>query len=205
MPNRKAPTLDKVKLEFLKYPEKKLNDFANEWGITSERVRQLREECGLGPVFKIDYEIVETIAERIENNISTVTSIQMYKDLPIGRDAFATWMRDDIDVAERIHKAQKIAKAKRVDPDSKVCSICKENKLVSEFPKSQKYVDGYHKFCMNCLLEVKQSKPKKLKNRHCLMCKKDKAQSSFDKHTAFCKTCKSKSRRAIRARDLKAK
>lgn len=203
MPNRKAPTLEEAKALFLKEPDKTLSQFADEWGVSSERVRQIRHECGLGAVFSVDYEIVEKVAYLIENNISSLTNLITFEDLPIGRDAFHTWMRDDTDVAQRIHEAQAIAKAKRLDPNEKKCSLCKEIKSIDSFSRTQKYQDGYNKFCKNCIETIKNSKQDTPTKRTCLMCRKELSVGSFDSKSHFCKNCKSKSRRAKRALKLK--
>jgi len=203
MPNRKAPTLEEAKALFLKEPNKTLSQFADEWGISSERVRQIRHECGLGAVFSVDYEIVEKVAYLIENNISSLTNLKTFEDLPIGRDAFHTWMRDDIDVAKRIQEAQATAKAKRLDPNEKKCSLCKEIKSIDNFSRTQKYQDGYNKFCINCIESIKNNKKETPSKRTCLMCRKDLSLGSFDSKSHFCKNCKSKSRRAKRALKLK--
>ena len=203
MPNRKAPTLEEAKALFLKEPDKTLSQFADEWGVSSERVRQIRHECRLGAVFSVDYEIVEKVAYLIENNISSLTNLKTFEDLPIGRDAFHTWMRDDIDVAQRIHEAQAIAKAKRLDPNEKKCSLCKEIKSVDSFSRTQKYQDGYNKFCKNCIETIKNNKKDTPTKRTCLMCRKELSVGSFDSKSYFCKNCKSKSRRAKRALKLK--
>lgn len=203
MPNRKAPTLEEAKALFLKEPDKTLSQFADEWGVSSERVRQIRHECGLGAVFSVDYEIVEKVAYLIENNISSLTNLKTFEDLPIGRDAFHTWMRDDIDVAQRIHEAQAIAKAKRLDPNEKKCSLCKEIKSIDSFSRTQKYQDGYNKFCKNCIETIKNSKQDTPAKRTCLMCRKELSVGSFDSKSHFCKNCKSKNRRAKRALKLK--
>jgi len=203
MPNRKAPTLEEAKALFLKEPNKTLSQFADEWGISSERVRQIRHECGLGAVFSVDYEIVEKVAYLIENNISSLTNLKTFEDLPIGRDAFHTWIRDDIDVAKRIQEAQATAKAKRLDPNEKKCSLCKEIKSIDNFSRTQKYQDGYNKFCINCIESIKSNKKETPSKRTCLMCRKDLSLGSFDSKSHFCKNCKSKSRRAKRALKLK--
>lgn len=203
MPNRKAPTLEEAKALFLKEPNKTLSQFADEWGVSSERVRQIRHECGLGAVFSVDYEIVEKVAYLIENNISSLTNLKTFEELPIGRDAFHTWMRDDIDVAERIQKAQATAKAKRLDPDEKKCALCKEIKSIDSFSRTQKYQDGYNKFCISCIESIKNNKKETPTKKTCLMCRKELSLGSFDSKSHFCKNCKSKSRRAKRALKLK--
>jgi hypothetical protein len=203
MPNRQAPSPEEALQLFKKYPEKLLREWADEWGVSVERVRQIRHESGIGAVFKINYEVVEKVATRIESGQFTLTSREMYKDLPVSYDAFATWLRDDIDSAQRINQAQEKRKYAKLDPSKKICSICKDNLDINKFPKSQKYADGHHKFCFNCLLEIKDNKPKNTIYRKCLMCKKEKSNKSFDSRSNFCKICKSKNRRAKRARDLK--
>jgi len=203
MPNRKAPTLEEAKALFLKEPNKTLVEFGNEWGVSPERVRQLRHECGLGAVFSVDYEVVEKVAYLIENNISTLTNLKTYDDLPVGRDAFSTWVRDDIDVAQRIHQAQQIAKAKKLDPKEKKCMLCKQIKSVDSFSRTQKYQDGYNKFCIKCIEDLKNNKQDTPSKRTCLMCRKELSIGSFSSKSHFCKTCQSKSRRAKRALKLK--
>jgi len=112
-------------------------------------------------------------------------------------------MRDDIDVAKRIQEAQATAKAKRLDPNEKKCSLCKEIKSIDNFSRTQKYQDGYNKFCINCIESIKSNKKETPSKRTCLMCRKDLSLGSFDSKSHFCKNCKSKSRRAKRALKLK--
>lgn len=203
MPNRQAPTPEEALQLFKKYPERLLREWSDEWGVSIERVRQIRHESGIGAVFKINYDVVETVAKRIENGQHTLTSRSMYKDLPVSYDAFATWIRDDIDAAQRIQEAQQKYKLSKLNPTNKTCSICKLLKDVSDFPKSQKYADGYNKFCSPCLENIKNNIPKEKSKKTCLLCKKELSIGSFDAKSYFCKNCRSKSRRAKRARDLK--
>ena len=203
MPNKRTPTLEEAKALFNRYPQKLLREWADEWNCSAERVRQLRHECGIGAVFSIDYDVVEKVAERIENNIYTLTETTMYEDLPVGRDAFATWIRDDIDVAQRIHEAKELGKARKLDPVEKKCMLCLEVKSVSHFDRTQKYADGFNKFCKVCIENIKNKEPKEQKKKTCFMCKKSLSPGSFDAKSAFCKRCRSKNRRAKRARNLK--
>ena len=45
MPNRIAPTVEEARELFLQDPHKKLSLWAEEWGVSDERVRQLREQA----------------------------------------------------------------------------------------------------------------------------------------------------------------
>lgn len=203
MPNKKTPTLEEAKFLFNKYPERKLHDWATEWDCSAERVRQIRNECGVGSIFKVDYDIVEIVANRIETGEYPLTSNKLYEDLIIGRDAFARWIREDIDTAQRIQEAQEKYKLSKLDPEEKKCVKCLIQKSVEEFTRSQKYADGYNKFCNKCLEELKENQPKESPRKTCFMCKKTLSLGSFDAKSHFCKRCRSKSRRAKRARDLK--
>ena len=165
--------------------------------------RQIKNECGVGSKYSVDYDIVENVAKKIESGIYTVTNLKTFEDLPIGRDAFHTWMVDDITTADRIRVAQEISRKKKLDPDVKKCSLCKEEKVIDEFVRSQKYKDGRNKYCIDCIEKLANSSNKKSDRKTCYMCKKDLSVNSFDSGTSFCKNCRSKSRRAKRARDLK--
>ena len=204
MPNRKAPTLETARFQFQSFPDKTLKEWADEWGISAERVRQIKNECGVGSKYSVDYDIVENVAKKIESGIYTVTNLKTFEDLPIGRDAFHTWMVDDITTADRIRAAQEISRKKKLDPDVKKCALCQEEKDIGEFVRSQKYRDGRNKYCIDCIEKIaKSSTNEKPDKKTCYMCKKDLSVNSFDSGTSFCKNCRSKSRRAKRARDLK--
>ena len=86
--------------------------------------------------------------------------------------------------------------------------MCKLEKNVSNYKKSQKFIDGYKKVCNKCLETTEFKKPTKYKT--CLSCKKEKSKKSFtgnkkfeDGLVPFCKTCKSKMRRAKRTLNAK--
>lgn len=208
MPIRKAPTPEKARELFLQFPNKKLKDWANEWGCTAERVRQIKLESGVKSKYKIDINLAKKVANYISSGKYTLTSLEMYEEFPIGRDAFMTWMRKNKEVEDIILNAQNIANKTRLNPTNKTCKICKVSQNVTNFYKSQKYADGYVPYCDKCLKSTLEdnSSLKKL----CLLCSKEKSKSSFTRNmkykdglVPFCKTCKSKSRRAKRAINLK--
>lgn len=210
MPARKAPSPEEAKKLFLSYPNKKLSYWADEWGITIERVRQIKLESGVGSKFDINYDIAKKIANKISKGEYTLTSIELYEEFPIGREAFMTWIRKSEDVASLIENAQEIAKKNKLNPNDKECKKCKSIKSVDNFTKSQRYIDGRLPWCESCVSERLDSESVEVKEesrkKTCLLCKKDKSIKSFtlnkkykDGLVPFCKTCKSKSRRARRA------
>ena len=67
MPNRQAPTPEEALQLFKKYPERLLREWSDEWGVSIERVRQIRHESGIGAVFKINYDVVETVAKSLNS------------------------------------------------------------------------------------------------------------------------------------------
>ena len=208
MPIRKAPQPEEARKLFLTHPNKTLQDWADMWGTTAERVRQIRHESGVGAVFKLDMKVVEKVCEHISTGKFTLADREMYKSLPVGLEAFKTWMRENEQVMIAVTDAQTIAKKNKLNPMSKECIYCKTNKDISEYKKNQKFVDGYNKVCTECLETIEFKKP--LKHKTCLSCKKEKSKKSFtnnkkfkDGLVPFCKTCKSKMRRAKRTLNTK--
>lgn len=209
MPARKAPSPEEAKRLFLSHPNRKLSYWADEWGITIERVRQIKLESGVGSKFDINYDIAKQIANKIASGEYTLTQMELYDDFPIGREAFMTWIRKSKDIESLVLNAQNMAKKIKLNPEDKECKKCNNIKSVDNFTRSQKYIDGRLPWCISCInepVEVKEKSTKKL----CLLCKKEKSLKSFTQNkkykdglVPFCKTCKSKSRRAKRAINTK--
>ena len=95
MPIRKAPQPEEARKLFLTHPNKTLQDWADMWGTTAERVRQIRHESGVGAVFKLDMKVVEKVCEHISTGKFTLADREMYKSLPVGLEAFKTWMGEN--------------------------------------------------------------------------------------------------------------
>ena len=204
MPTRKAPSPEEAKKLFQHYPYRKLSYWADDWGVTIERVRQIKIECGVGSKFDVNMNIATKIANKIKSGEYTLTDLDLYKDLPIGREAFATWMRKSPDIKELIEQAQEEAKLNKLNPTSKICKKCNQSKDIDMYSKSQRYVDGRLPWCFDCL--SKQLHKKRDNKKICMLCRKEKSVKSFtsnkkyrDGLVPFCKTCKSKQRRAKRA------
>lgn len=208
MPARKAPQPEEARKYFLANPKKTLQEWGDEWGISAERVRQIRHEAGVGSVYKLDMKVVEHIANKIAKGEHTLADRELYKDLPVGFEAFKTWIRENKEVDDIIAKAQNIAYQQKLNPTNKVCLLCKKEKDVTGFKKSQKFIDGYTKVCIECI--SKPIEQKTLGKKVCLLCKKEKSRKSYTRNrkyrdglVPFCKDCKSKSRRAKRTLNSK--
>lgn len=204
MPIRKAPTPEEARNLFLQFPNKKLKDWAIEWGCTPERVRQIKLESGVKSKYQVNFSLAEKIAQYIASGKYTLTDLQMYEEFPIGRDAFMSWMRKDKSVENLINQAQEVAKNNKLNPKSKTCKICTIDKSTDEFNKSQKYADGLVPYCNTCL--TKGNKATTNEKKLCLLCKTEKSRKSFTRNrkyadglVPFCKICKSKSRRLKRS------
>ncbi len=204
MPTRKAPSPEEAKKMFQHYPYKKLSSWADDWGVTVERVRQIKIECGVGSKFDINMDIATRIASKIKKGQYTLTDIELYKDFPIGREAFATWMRKSPDIKKIIETAQEEAKLNKLNPTTKICKKCNKSQDIDMYSKSQRYVDGRLPWCFDCLNV--QLHNKRDNKKRCMLCRKEKSVKSYtsnkkykDGLVPFCKTCKSKQRRAKRA------
>jgi hypothetical protein len=128
----------------------------------------------------------------------------------IGLERFKTWIQDEEGLRERVEEAQKEALKSLKDPIEKECKYCREWLAVEDFKRTQKYLDGYTKFCMACLALIKEKKEElgdeKLKT--CISCTKEKKTSDFsrnpnsqDGYKIFCKDCHKNNKRKIRRRN----
>ena len=151
---------------------------------------------------EIDNNIVEVIVERIRNGESTLTNRSLYEDLPVGYDRFKTWMikqpsiKDKCDIARQEYLSS--------DKSEKKCYKCNETLSIQLFNKSQKYNDGYNRYCQECQLQIIDDR-EEVRKKTCFLCKKSLSPKSFNKNRAmkdgyslFCKNCQSKERRSKR-------
>lgn len=204
MPNKKAPSVEEAKTLFLASPNKLLKEWSKEWGVSVERVRQLKVQAGLSIGNDIDYEVAEQVIQRIQSGYGTITTRKTYKGLPVGYDKFRTWCFKDIELSKRVEQARENFLNGSYNPTEKVCYKCSVNKSISEYDKSAKYKDGYNRYCKVCLSDIKENKTK-IDKKTCMMCKQSLSPSSFDSNSKFrdglslfCKNCKSKERRKNR-------
>ena len=198
MVHRKAPSLEEARELFLADPNKMLQTWADEWGVTHERVRQLRIESGVPQRGAYNEETAEAILEIIRTGRGGLTTPRTYEGQPIGLERFKTWIEEEEGLAERVSEAQKIALKNLKDPIEKECKYCREWKPVEEYSRNQKYLDGLSRFCKDCIIILKEKKEElgDDKMKLCLSCKKDKKTSEFsknpnaqDKLKIFCKDC----------------
>lgn len=204
MPNKKAPSVEEAKALFIGSPSKLLKEWSKEWDVSIERVRQLKVEAGLSIGNEIDYEIANQVIQRIQSGYGTITTRKTYEGLPVGYDRFRTWCLKDVELAKQAEEARNNFLNSSFNPTEKVCYKCTLNKSISEYNKSAKYKDGYHRYCKECQVQIAEETVKPSK-KTCLLCKQSLSPSSFDSNSKFrdglslfCKTCKSKERRKQR-------
>jgi len=202
MPNKVTPTIEEANKLFKSKPQYKLKDWAKEWGVSIERVRQIKEQAGIVPMSEIDENIVEVIVDRIENGESTLTNRTLYTGLPIGYDRFKSWMIKDPSIKEKCDEARENYLSS--DKTEKKCYRCEDILPIQSFNKSQKYNDGYNRYCVECQSTIIENKDE-IKRKTCFLCKKSLSVKSFNKNrtmkdgfSLFCKNCQSKERRAKR-------
>tara|TARA_B100000282_G_C31706917_1_gene479170 strand:+ start:174 stop:803 length:630 start_codon:yes stop_codon:yes gene_type:complete len=202
MPNKVTPTIEEAKELFKSKPHYKLKDWSKEWGVSIERVRQIKNQAGIVPMSEIDNNIVEVIVERIRNGESTLTNRSLYKDLPVGYDRFKTWMIKEPSIKEKCDLAR--LEFLSSDKSEKKCYKCNEILSIELFNKSQKYNDGYNRYCQECQSQIIDDR-EEVRKKTCFLCKKSLSPKSFNKNRAmkdgyslFCKNCQSKERRSKR-------
>lgn len=210
MVHRKAPTLEEATELFAKEPEKMLNDWAGEWGVTHERVRQLRIASGVPQRGAYNEDTANTILEVIRTGRGGLSTPRTYEDVNIGYERFKSWMEEEEGLIEKVQAAQKEAEKYLKDPIEKQCKYCRQWKEVTDFKRNQKYLDGYTKFCVDCL-EVLKEKKEQLgdeKTKTCLSCRELLPISKFTKNPnskdglkLFCKNCHKSNNKKKRRRN----
>lgn len=188
MPNRIAPTVEEARELFLKDPHKKLSLWAEEWGVSDERVRQLREQAGIAPRSAYNSEIAQIVLDRISQGKGSLTTSKTYEELPIGYERFKAWMKDMPELVERVEEAKTKADKLSWNPEWKKCLECQKEKSVSDFEPSQKYKSGYTQYCKVCLVSLREA-TKQYKEvlkseenmKTCLLCAKEKPLNKFNK------------------------
>ena len=188
MPNRIAPTVEEARKLFLEDPHKKLSLWAQEWGVSDERVRQLREQAGIAPRSAYNSEIAEIVLTRIAEGKGSLTTSRTYEELPIGYERFKAWMKDMPDLVKRVEEAKAKAEKLSWNPEWKKCFECQEEKSISDFEKSQKYKSGYTNYCKECLVTLRESTHQYKETlkaeenmKTCLVCAKQKPLNKFNK------------------------
>ena len=198
MVHRKAPSLEEARELFLSDPNKMLQTWADEWGVTHERVRQLRIESGVPQRGAYNEETAQAILEIISTGRGGLTTPRTYEGQPIGLERFKTWIEEEEGLEERVAEAQKTALKNLKDPIEKECKYCREWKPVEDYKRNQKYLDGLTRFCKQCIDVLKEKKQNigEEKLKVCLACKQDKPVSEFSKNPnapdslrMFCKNC----------------
>ena len=92
MPTRKAPQPEEARKLFLLHPNRTLQQWADLWGTSAERVRQIRHEAGVGAVFKLDMKVVQKVADRISLGVYTLANRELYKDFTGTDGEFAEFL-----------------------------------------------------------------------------------------------------------------
>jgi len=133
MPNKVTPTIEEANQLFKDKPHYKLKDWAKEWGVSIERVRQIKEQAGIVPMSEIDTRIVNTIVQRIKNGESTLTNRALYSGLPIGYDRFRSWMIKDPSIKEECDLArEEYLSSDKTEKKCYKCDITDIVKIVSQ-------------------------------------------------------------------------
>tara|TARA_R100000734_G_C3319178_1_gene114523 strand:+ start:2711 stop:3352 length:642 start_codon:yes stop_codon:yes gene_type:complete len=210
MVHRKAPTLEEATELFAKEPDKMLNDWAEEWGVTHERVRQLRIASGVPQRGAYNEDTANTILDIIRTGRGGLSTPRTYEEVNIGYERFKSWIEEEEGLSDKVQQAQKEAEKYLKDPIEKQCKYCRQWIEVQNFKRNQKYLDGYTKFCVACL-EVLKAKKEELgeeRVKNCLSCRKDLPTSKFTRNPnskdglkLFCKDCHKTEKRKKRRRN----
>jgi hypothetical protein len=138
------PSYEQMEWLFQKYPNKTLREWGKEWGISYERVRQLKEQIGLPPRGSFDMETAEEIIEFIRSGKGTVSTARTYAKFPnVGKGRFLSWCKEYPEVKEKLEEAIAYADFQKKHPTHKKCQITGEVLPITEFYRDKNSIDGY--------------------------------------------------------------
>ncbi len=138
------PSYEQMEWLFKKYPHKTLREWASEWGLSHERVRQLREQLNVPPRGSFNKEIAMEIIEYIRSGKGTVSTARTYENYPsVGKRKFLSWCKEHPELGEKLEEALEFVEFQKKHPTHKKCQITGEVLPVTEFYKDRNSPDGY--------------------------------------------------------------
>lgn len=142
--NITKPTIEQAEFLFKKFPNKKLRDWADEWGMSHENVRLMKKKLGLPTrTTPINNMVADEIIAFIKDEKGTVNTARTYANYPFGKGKFLYWLDENPQYKDILKEAEAIAEEKKKNPTHKRCIVTGEWLPVSEFYKDKGTVDGY--------------------------------------------------------------
>jgi hypothetical protein len=135
-------------------PTKTNIDWGNEWGVSRERVRQLRVRFGIPSVKSFNHETFSKALINIENGYVLLTS-NLFTDIPnFGLKKLKNWMEQDPNIKRLVEEALRRAHQRAYNPNKKLCTICEKVKPISEFYRSKTGRDRRMTKCNSCNIKT---------------------------------------------------
>ncbi|MEK9907370.1 MAG: hypothetical protein VW540_06275, partial [Gammaproteobacteria bacterium] len=120
--NITKPTLEQAELLFKKFPNKTLREWANEWEMSHENVRLMKQKLGLPTTRQpITNEIADEILAYIADGKGTVNIARTYDSYPFGKGKFLFWLDQNPTYKAKLREAEAIALEKKKNPTHKRC------------------------------------------------------------------------------------
>lgn len=142
--NITKPTLEQAEFLFKKFPNKTLREWANEWEMSHENVRLMKQKLGLPTTRQpITNEVADEILAYIADGKGTVNTARTYDSYPFGKGKFLFWLDQNPTYKAKLREAEAIALEKKKNPTHKRCIATGEWLPVSEFYKDKNTIDGY--------------------------------------------------------------
>lgn len=138
------PTDEQAKFLFEKFPNRTLREWGAEWGLSHERVRQIKEKVGIPPRGVFNQQIANEIVEYIRSGKGTLNTPRTYANYPsVGKARFQIWMNENPSLKAQVEVAVATAKDRRLNPTHKKCATTGKTLPISEFYKDSNTMDGY--------------------------------------------------------------
>ena len=131
-------------------PSKTNIEWGNEWGVSRERVRQLRVRFGIPSVKAFNHDVFNEALKRIENGYGNLNA-SLFNDMPnFGLRTLKNWMANDENIRRAVESANQKAYNDKYHPLQKMCSQCEVVLPIDKFYSSKTGRDKKMHKCIDC-------------------------------------------------------
>ena len=135
-------------------PRKTNVQWAEEWGCSRERVRQLREQFGLNSVREFNLELFNLALEAIGKGTGFITP-HSFKDIPnFSVSRFKSWLEDKPYLKQQVEQVRQERYNQIYHPTHKLCKFCDKTKSIDNSYVSKSGKDKRMNKCNDCNIKI---------------------------------------------------
>ena len=154
---QKKLTREQIVEKITSDPSKTNMAWADEWGCSRERVRQLREQFGLASASDFNLEIFNLALEKISKGQGYITA-HTFRDIPnFSVRKLNTWIQDKPHLKQQVELIRQEAYNKTHHPSHKLCPFCDKTLPIDNFYVSKVGRDKRMNKCNDCNIKIVKS------------------------------------------------